>query len=134
MTKHQKKIVAAGRALGKPRAVIAKEADLAPATVSSVANHDPETRTLIEQYKARHEAELYELFRRALAGMKQDLESEEPDIRVRTRDQVFRAVQAGDKTAAAVQVNQASQGDYTMEELMIAYRRVTGGRNERRGD
>jgi len=94
--------------------------------VSSVANHDPETRTLIEQYKARHEAELYELFRRALDGMKQDLQSEEPDIRVRTRDQVFRAIQAGDKVAA-VQVNQASQGDYTMEELLIAYRRVGGG-------
>jgi hypothetical protein len=125
ITERQKKIVAVGRVLGKSRGEIAREADLAVQTVSTIVHHDPETLTLIEKYKNRHEAELYEMFKRSLEGMKKDLGAEEAWLRVQTRDQVLRTIQAGDKTAA-VQVNVDQRGDYSLMEIMERYLKITG--------
>lgn len=126
ITRAQAATIARGKVAGKPRAEIAREAGVSEATVSH-ANSNPQIAPLMRRLVAQHDAALMRLYGRLLAAVERDLDANEAWLRVQTREQALKLVQAAD--AVSVQQQHASGGDgaaeggsYTLRELLVTYR------------
>jgi sugar diacid utilization regulator len=123
LTQQQKQKVALAKAVGKTHKEAAAAALVSEASVDRIVA-DPQTQLLIQRLRDQHSEQLERMYAAALTYAEKDLGDGSGDIRVRTRDQVLRFIQAGDRLKIG-EGNETETGEYTLEELMISYRRRT---------
>jgi hypothetical protein len=116
--------MAAGKVLGKPCAQIAAETGLAPSTVYHQLA-DPRTITMAQRLKAKSAPQLERTWDKALNTLEADVLSIDPNVCATARAQFFRVVTLGDAPQMRIQAPHSSGGDFTLEELLISYRRVS---------
>jgi hypothetical protein len=127
ITEAQRVKIAAGKATGKRAEEIAVETGLALQTVYNQAN-DPRTVTLILRLKHESTPQLERIWRKGLNGLERDIASKNPDIRRHARGQFFRVLPLGDPPLLRIAPADNSGGDFTLEELLISYRKVSVSR------
>lgn len=120
----QRKVIAAGKILGKKSPQIAKEAGIASQTVRNHA-HDPRTVTQILTLKQEHEAEFARMFSDLVKGLGRDIKDKDFPTRHAARGQFLRALTAGDPPLHRVGDMGSVAGDFTLEEMLVVMRRVT---------
>lgn len=128
VTPGQRGRIAAGRLAGKTSATIAEETGLSESTVRK-QGIDPRTSVLILRLKARDEERLERGWNLAIQTILKDLGSKHPTIVREARRDFLRYLTAGDPSLAVARItpNEPGRGDFTLEELLIAYRKATDG-------
>jgi sugar diacid utilization regulator len=121
LTQQQKQKVALAKAVGKTHKEAAAAARVSEASVDRIVA-DPQTQLLIQRLRDQHSEQLERMYALALKYAESDLSDGSGDIRVRTRDQVLRFIQAGDRMQLG-QERSPETGEYTIEELQVSYRR-----------
>lgn len=124
VTAAQKQKIAVGRATGKRSKDIAKAAGVSVSTVEHQARK-PEVQTLIARLKSRDEGQLDRIWRKTLNAIESDVLSIDPDISRHARSQALKAIVAGDAPLARLEPGDGSQGEVTLEELLVVYRRAS---------
>lgn len=124
LTPKQISAIARGKAAGKKNAEVASEAGVSVSIVDH-ASSNPRIGPLIVALKEKHRARLEKLYAASLEGMFGDLKHPEPDIRVRTRTQVLKFIESGEPNRLADVFQNNNAGDFSFEELLIAWRRTT---------
>ena len=124
VTSRQRKKIAAGRLVGKTDKAIAAEVGLHPVTVNRVA-HDARTTTLILRLKEKDDQDFATLWASMITGLKDDIASKDFSERHASRNFLLKAITAGDPPLHRVGDVGSSEGDFTLEELLLTMRRVT---------
>jgi hypothetical protein len=124
VSQRQRKQIAAAKLSGKTYARIGAETGLSPRTIERAA-HDPRTLTLIQRLTRGDEKRLTQAWNLAVGSLLICLRSKYPDVVTDARRDLLKFVTAGDPPLAAVRIEDASAGDFTLEELLVCYRRVT---------
>lgn len=124
VTPAQKAKIAAGRAAGKRSKEIAQAAGVSVSTVEHQAAK-PEVQTLIARLKHRDEKQLERIWKGTLDGIERDIKAKHPDIRRHARTQALKAITAGDAPLARLEPGDGGQGEFTLEELLVVYRRAS---------
>jgi len=120
----QRKRIAASRLIGKTAKEIAAETGLAVRTVERQVT-DPRTVTFIQHQRHRCERALEKAWRLGLASILVHLRSGEPELVIQARRDMLKFATAGDPPLLRVAPADNSAGDFTLEELLISYRRAT---------
>ena len=113
----QARRVAAKRAAGQTIRDIAKEESLSPSAVSSAARRNA---PLIQRLTIKHEAQLEEMYSRALKHLSRDLGSKSAATRHDARQSLLKYVVA----AARVQVTIEAPGQFDLQTVMVAWQRI----------
>ena len=126
----QKRVIARGKALGKPHKTIAKEADVSVRTVEDFARVGAPAKVeaecaMIHQFGQRHADKLDELYAEAIESCRQDLTDDLGSVRATARAQAVAIIQASDKYQPPPEEQDAGQGQYTLTELLVSYHRAT---------
>lgn len=125
VTNEQRAAIARGRVEGKPSPQIAKETGLARITVDKQAI-DPRTVTLIQQLKAQAAPQLRRMFQSSLNRTEKLIKHPDPVVGLRACRQVTNVLVAGDPPLARIEPQAGGgSGDFTLEELLIVYRRAS---------
>lgn len=124
VTDQQREKIAAGRVLGKSRDAISKETGLAVDTVAHQLA-DPRTATLVLKFKHQSENQLQRIWAKMLNRIEADIHHKELGRSVAARGQAIRILTAGDPPLLRQASSDNSGGDFTLEELLISYRRVS---------
>jgi hypothetical protein len=124
ITEQQRHKIAAGRAAGKTRKAIAAETGLAPGTVGNQAS-DPRVVTLTLKLKQREEPRITRIYGHTLRTLERDVKSKDNAICAMARGQFLRLLPMGDPPLLRMASADTSGGDFTLEELLISYRKVT---------
>lgn len=124
VTDQQREKIAAGRVLGKSHMAMAQETGLA---VQTVANQlaDPRTATLVLKFKHRSEKQMERIWAKTLNRIEKDIHHTELARSATARGQFIRILTAGDPPLLRIAPADNSGGDFTLEELLISYRRVS---------
>jgi hypothetical protein len=125
ITETQRRRIAAGKLASKTDKRIAHEEGLARQTVNRVAN-DARTTTLVLRLKERHEPELEKMYAKSLRGINKRLDSKDDLIAQRAQGQLLRFIEAGDPPLYRIADQGSTDGDFTLEELLMTMRSVTG--------
>lgn len=120
----QRRKLAAGRAIGKTAKQLAKETGLAHSTVMKQVV-DPRTTTLAQHYKVRYEPQITRIFEKTLNGIEADVLSLNTDLAVKSRNQALKVVTLGDPPLERLNPPSPGGGDFTLEELLVTYRKAT---------
>ena len=124
VTDRQRKVIAAGKLAGKTNKQIAKTVDLHPDTVKKASN-DARTTTLILRLKEKDDQDFAKLWGEMMKGLKDDIASKDFNERHASRNFLLKAITAGDPPLHRVGDIGSSEGDFTLEELLLTMRRVT---------
>lgn len=121
----QRQVIAAAKVAGKTNKQIAATVDLHPKTVAA-ASRDVRTTTLIGRLKEKHETALDKIFADTIIRLASDVKSKDFAIRHQSRNFALKAITAGDPPLHRVgDAGGSSDGDFTLEELLITMRTVT---------
>lgn len=120
VTDAQRRVMAAGRVAGKTVKALAQATGLAPKTVEKQLK-DPRTVTYAQEYKARDEKALSEIWALMIKRLRRDIDAADPDIRRHARGQFMKLLVLGENTNGD-QPGNRPPGDMTLEELLTAYR------------
>jgi hypothetical protein len=120
----QRSKIAARKLIGKTAREIARETGLAVRTVERQAT-DPRTVTFIMRQRHRDERYLEQAWRLGLASVLVHLRSGVPELVIQARRDMLRFATAGDPPLQRIAPADNSGGDFTLEELLISYRKVT---------
>lgn len=112
------------RSEGATAAQIAPEVGLSESAVAKQAR-DPRTVTLIQRLKSQHEPQLCRTFAKSLNGIEKDVSNIDPDVRRHARSQLLKVITAGEPPLARIEAGGNTGGDFTLEELIVSYRRAT---------
>jgi|ERR1700733_3355454 len=129
VTDAQRAAIAAGKLAGKPAKRIAAETGLAKSTVDHQAN-DPRTSTLTLRLKGKDEARLEEAWDLTVKSILADLKSNSPEFVIAARRDLMRLLPLGDPPLLRI-APQDAQGDFTLEELLMAYRSASQKQTDR---
>lgn len=121
VTDAQRKQIAAARVAGKTRKAIAHETGLSEHTVAHQLA-DPRTATFTLAMKAKNEPQMARMFALTLNTMEADLKSKDKAISSAARAQFLRLMPLGDPPLLRIAQADNSGGDFTLEELLVAYR------------
>jgi hypothetical protein len=124
VTDAQRRKIAAGRVAGRSHRAIAADTGLALKTVDHHAT-DPRVNTLILRLKHKYERELGRGWRLALLSLLRDLRSKDHVLQIAARRDLLRFLTVGDPPLLRMAPADTSGGDFTLEELLISYRKVT---------
>jgi hypothetical protein len=124
VTDAQRRKIAAGKVAGRPHRRIAAEAGLAVTTVDHQVG-DPRTVTLILGLKNRDARRLERMWKKMLDTLERDLKSKDVGVCAMARGQFLRLLPLGDPPLLRIAPADNSDGDFTLEELLQSYRRVT---------
>ena len=127
VTDAQRRKIAAGKVAGKTNRAIAAETKLGVRTVDRQAT-DPRTVTLALKLKEGCEDDFKKLYGETLRTLKRDIQAKDRNVCAMARGQFLRLLVLGDPPLLRVAPVDTSGGDYTLEELLISYRRVGPGR------
>lgn len=119
LTEPQIQAIARGKARGDSNAEIAQRAGCS-VTVVDHATADKRIGPLITALKERSREKLMDGWDKAVDGMLKDLDDNNPDVRIRTRSQLLKYIEAGE---VATKIADLTGGDATFEEVLIAWRR-----------
>ena len=125
VTDEQRRQIAAQKLLGKTAKAIAADTGLAVKTIEKQAT-DPRTATFILRQRHRSEKHLEEAWQLGLASILVHLKSGVPELVIQARRDMLKFATAGDPPLLRVAPADNSAGDFTLEELLIAYRTATG--------
>jgi len=104
--------------------------DLHPESVGR-QRHDARTVTHILRLKERSEADFTRMWQAMMSGLETDLNSRVFSERHAARGQFIRLLTAGDPPLHRVGDVGSSDGDFTLEELLISMRRFTKSHDHR---
>jgi len=124
VSQRQRQAIAAAKVAGKPNKQIAAALDLHPDTVKKVAS-DTRTTTLILRLKEKNDAAFGKLWQDMMKGLGKDIRAKDYNERHGARTFLLRAITAGDPPLHRVGDVGGSEGDFTLEELLLTMRRVT---------
>lgn len=124
MTEERRKLIAAGKVAGKTHKQIASETGLAVTTVDHQIA-DPRTATEIQRLKAKSAPQLERTWFKALNTLEADVLSIDPQVCATARAQFFRVLTLGDPPLLRIAPPDNANGDFTLEELLITYRRIS---------
>lgn len=120
----KRKAIAAAKVLGKTNKQIAAAVDLHPKTVAAVAR-DVRTTTLILRLKEENDQAFGKLWQDMMQRLGTDIRSKDFSERHGARNFLLKAITAGDPPLHRVGDVGSSDGDFTLEELLLTMRRVT---------
>ncbi len=123
-TDRQRQVIAAAKLAGKTNKQIGKALDLHPQTVKKVSN-DARTTTLILRLKEKDDQDFAKLWGSMMKGLKGDITSKDFNERHASRNFLLKAITAGDPPLHRVGDVGSSEGDFTLEELLVSMRRFT---------
>jgi len=118
----QRRKIAAGRVAGQTAREIACEVGLSESAVKKQVV-DPRTKTLIQRFKDRHEAELQEILQLGVESIKRRLKHSDPAVQCQATRDALRYSESGDPPLARLDPAEDRGGDFTLEELLVVYRR-----------
>lgn len=125
VTDAQRKKIAAGKLARKTDKQIAADVDLHPVTVNRIA-HDARTTTLILRLKESSDKEIAGIWQDMILGLGLNMKKHTDPREFNATASVFlRAVTAGDPPLHRVGDVGSSDGDYTLQELLVTMRQVT---------
>lgn len=124
VTDEQRRKIAGAKVAGETAKQIAKTTGLSVRTVERQAT-DPRTATFILQQRKRSEAELQQGWDLAVQSLLAHLRSKDPDLVIAARRDLLKFAIAGDPPLLRVSPEDSDRGDFTLEELLISYRRAT---------
>lgn len=124
VTDVQRRKMAAGRLAGKTAKQVARETGLAVQTIYNHA-HDPRTTTFVLRARAKSERQLERGWKLALASILRHLRSHEPELEIQARRDLLRYATAGDPPLLRMAPMDADRGNFTLEQLLMTYRKVT---------
>lgn len=124
VTAAQRRKIAAGKAMGKTAKEIAPAVGLSEFTVDK-QSRDPRTVTIMQRLKHRDEAILERIWGKALSGLEKDVAHGDQDVRRHARAQFYKVLVAGEPPLARMEAGGNTGGDFTLEELIVSYRRAT---------
>lgn len=123
VTELRRKQIAVGRAQGQSAQVIARQTGLGVGTVHNLSR-DPRTVTMILSLKEQYRSDFEEIFKDSVAGIKRDVKAKNREVAYNARNQALKYITAGDPPLYRVGDQGTTDGDFTLEELMITLRRV----------
>ncbi len=123
-TDRQRQVIAAAKLAGKTNKQIGQALDLHPQTVKKVSN-DARTTTLILRLKEKDDQDFAKLWGSMMQGLKDDITSKDFNERHASRNFLLKAITAGDPPLHRVGDVGSSEGDFTLEELLVSMRRFT---------
>lgn len=121
----QRAQIAAGKVAGKTHRAIAAETGLAKSTVDHHVSGDMRLATLTMRLKRKHEAKLEQGYGLMVASILRDLKGKTADLQIDARRDLMRLLVLGDPPLLRAAATDNSGGDFTLEELLRSYRRVT---------
>lgn len=124
LTDRQRKVIAAAKVAGKTNKQIGQSLDLHPDTVKKASN-DVRTTTLILRLKERDDQNFAVLWQDMMKKLGADIRSKDYAERHGARNFLLKAITAGDPPLHRVGDVGNSEGDFTLEELLLTMRRVT---------
>lgn len=120
----QRKAIAAAKVAGKTNAEIGQAIGMHPKTVATVSR-DVRTTTLILRLKEQDNQRFAKLWTDMMKGLGGDIRSKDFAERHASRNFLLKAITAGDPPLHRVGDVGSSEGDFTLEELLISMRRFT---------
>jgi hypothetical protein len=124
ITPAQRKKIAVAKVAGKTDKEIGQALDLHPTTVNRVA-HDTRTTTLILRLKEKNDQTFGKLWQDMMKGLGQDVRSKDFIVRHQSRNFLLKAITAGDPPLHRVGDVGSTDGDFTLQELLVTMRTVT---------
>ncbi len=123
VTDDQRKQIAAGKLLRKTARQIAQETGLSKSTVDHQAA-DPRTSGFVLEQRNKTKPALEEAWRLSVASILVHLRSGNSDLVIQARRDLLRFAAVGDPPLMRVAPADNSGGDFTLEELLISYRKA----------
>jgi len=120
----QRKAIAAAKVAGKTNKQIAQAVGMHEKTVAAVSR-DVRTTTLILRLKEANDTAFGKLWQEMMKNLGKDIRSKDFAERHGARGFLLKAITAGDPPLHRVGDVGSSDGDFTLEELLLTMRRVT---------
>lgn len=128
----KKRQIAAGRVAGKTHGKIAQELHLAESSVKRTATKDPVVKAYMQQFADKKAVQIERMYNLALDAVEADLKQKtDKYARGYAVDRVLRIVEAADRVRLRLQDETAAKtgadgrGQFSLEELLLQFRRVT---------
>ncbi len=124
VTEAQRRAIAVGKASGRTHKQIAAATGLAVSTVDHRAS-DPRVATDLLRLKHKDRGKIERMWTRFLNRIYRDMASRDHVVSATARAQFLRLLPLGEPPLLRVAPADNSGGDFTLEELLITYRRAT---------
>lgn len=120
----QRQAIAAAKVAGKTNKQIGAQLGMHEKTVADVSR-DARTTTLILRLKEKNDQTFGKLWQDMMTGLGKDIKSKDFSERSASRNFLLRAITAGDPPLHRVGDVGSTDGDFTLQELLVTMRTVT---------